>query len=113
MPKHESDNDKFYKEEILNKVPQHIKDAVDRRNKLANDAVEIMKNQFRTPTDLSTMSLEDQASTLTLHFIGFMVKPKGISDELYNKCVKAFSEHRGKCEWEKAAVLGVLKGEKK
>lgn len=115
MPKQEfgseSDRDDFYREEMLTNSLKENKDYIDSRDKLAEDAVEALKNQFRTPKDLSGMSIEDQSNLLSLHFIGYFAKPTGITDELYNKCIEAFNSHRGKVEWEQEAILKVLKGE--
>jgi len=70
-------------------------------------------NQLKTPRDISKLSLEEQASIITLFFIGYIVKPIGISDELLKKCGETFDKNRGKVEWEEAAVLTILKESKK
>jgi hypothetical protein len=68
-----------------------------------------IEKQLRTPRDISNDSLEKQANTLTLAFIGFIAIPTGISKELLEKCCEAFNNNRGQVEWEEEAVLKVLK----
>jgi len=62
--------------------------------------------------DISNLDLNTKAEVLTLHFIGYIDKPTGISDELYQRCSNAFIANRGQFEWEYDAVYGVLKLEK-
>lgn len=71
--------------------------------------VEDLKRYLSTPKDISLFSLEEQANVLTLHFIGYLAKPIGIDDNKYKKCLEAFSNSRGKIEWESEAVLNVLR----
>jgi len=72
-----------------------------------------LKKYLAIPKDLTDASIDDKAGILTLHFIGYVAKPKGISDDVYKKCVEAFNSHRGKMEWEEAAVKKVLEKETK
>ena len=75
--------------------------------------IDDLERALRTPRDLTNCVPEDQASILALHFIGYIAKPTGISDDLYRRCIQAFNDHRGKVEWEIEAILKVLKQEKK
>jgi hypothetical protein len=68
-----------------------------------------IEKQLRTPRDISNDSLEEQANTLTLAFIGFIAIPAGISKELLEKCCEAFNNNRGQFEWEMEAILKALK----
>ena len=62
-----------------------------------------------TPMDISKKSNYDKANTLALSFIGYVAKPIGISEELYQLCVKAFQEcTAGKIEREIEAIQKVL-----
>jgi hypothetical protein len=63
---------------------------------------------LRTPRDISSMTLEEQANIITLAFIGFNAMPTGITKELLEKCCEAFNNNRGQYEWEVEAVLKVL-----
>lgn len=72
------------------------------------DNIEELKRFMKTPRDISSMSNEDKTNHITLYFIGYLARPKGISDELLQECCNAFNNNRGKCEWEEAAVLKVL-----
>jgi len=74
-----------------------------------NNKVEDLEKYLRTPRDISNDSLEKQAITITLAFIGFIAIPTGISKELLEKCCEAFNNNRGQVEWEEEAVLKVLK----
>jgi len=76
------------------------------------EKLEKLEKQLRTPRDISKESLEDQANTLTLAFIGFIAVPTGISKELLEKCCEAFNNNRGQFEWEMDAILKVLKEDK-
>ena len=67
-----------------------------------------LKKFLATPRDISNKTNEEKAGVLTLHFIDYLAKPKGIDDKLYEKCVRAFNDNRGKIEWEIEAVLKVL-----
>ena len=61
------------------------------------------------PIDISKKTNDLKASTLALSFIGYVSKPTGISEELYQKCVKAFQECvAGKIEREIEAIQKVL-----
>ena len=73
------------------------------------DDIKDLEKQLRTPRDISKESLEKQAITITLAFIGFIAIPTGISKELLEKCCEAFNNNRGQVEWEEEAVLKVLK----
>lgn len=73
---------------------------------------DLMK-RLSTPRDISKMSLEEQASIITLSFIGYLARPVGISKELLEKCCEAFNNNRGKVEWEEEAILKVLKEDNK
>jgi hypothetical protein len=73
---------------------------------------EELEKQLRTPRDISNLSLEEQANTLTLAFIGFIAIPTGISKGLLEKCCEAFNNNRGQFEWEEEAILKVLKENK-
>jgi hypothetical protein len=70
--------------------------------------IEDLKKYLLTPKDISQDTNEQKATTLVLHFIGYVARPIGIDHELYKKCIQAFNEHRGKVEWEIEAVLKVL-----
>jgi hypothetical protein len=70
---------------------------------------EDLEKMMRTPVDISTLPLEERANILTLHFIGYLAKPNGINEKVYNNCMEAFSSKRGKVEWETEAVLNILK----
>lgn len=70
---------------------------------------EALEQHLGTPRDIINESLENQANILTLHFIGFIPKPIGISNDTYSKCLEAFSNNRGQFEWEMEAVLEILK----
>ena len=48
-----------------------------------------LEDYMRTPRDITNNTLEEKANTLTLHFIGFVSKPLGISEEVYEKCLEA------------------------
>lgn len=72
--------------------------------------VEDLKRFLAKPQDISQESNEEKAETLVLHFIGYLAKPIGIEDVLYQKCIKAFNDNRGKVETEIATVLKVLDG---
>jgi hypothetical protein len=65
-------------------------------------------NYLKIPKDISNLSLEEQANTLTLAFIGFIAIPIGISKGLLEKCCEAFNNNRGQFEWEEEAILKVL-----
>lgn len=73
-----------------------------------NINIEDIEKYLKTPRDLTNESIESQASILTIHFIGFIVKPKGISEDLYKKCLHAFNNNRGKTELEEKAIFDVL-----
>lgn len=62
-----------------------------------------------TPKDISKLPLEEQANIIALHFIGYLARPTGISEEVYLRCLVAFNAHRGKVEWESEAIAKVLK----
>jgi hypothetical protein len=68
-----------------------------------------LENYMRTPRDITEAPIEDKANILTLHFIGFIARPIGIEDKIYEKCLEAFSSNRGQFEWEMEAILEVLK----
>lgn len=72
--------------------------------KFMNDVEERMK----TPVDLSKATIEKKTDILTLHFIGYLVKPLGIEETLYKECLLAFCDNRGKYEWEAEAIRKVL-----
>jgi hypothetical protein len=74
-----------------------------------NNAKEDIEKFLRTPQDISKKTLEEQANTLTLAFIGYLAIPTGISKELLEKCCEAFNNNRGKFEWEEEAILTILK----
>ena len=67
-----------------------------------------LRKYLKTPKDIAYESNENKASTLALHFIGYIAKPIGISDKLYKKCLEAFNNNRGKCELEIEAILKIL-----
>jgi len=71
-----------------------------------------LEDYMRTPRDISEASIKDKANILTLHFIGFIAKPIGISDTIYEKCLESFNDNRGQLEWEMEAILEVLKENK-
>jgi len=69
---------------------------------------------LKTPVDLTKVSNVKIAEILTLHFIGYLAKPIGISEELYLKCLESFNNNnRGKVERETEVVLMVLNEDKK
>ena len=70
-----------------------------------------LKNFLSTPKNLEGESLETKALALTLHFIGGLPKPYGLTDGIYERCLEAFNANRGKFEWEEAAVYKALKGD--
>ena len=90
--------------QILKKEREMNKQEMDKR---VDDLIEHLKK----PRDLSNASLEDKAGILTLHFIGYVAKPIGVSDAVYKKALEAFNNNRGKVEWEEAAVLKALQEE--
>lgn len=67
-----------------------------------------LKRFMSTPRDLSKATNKSKAEILTLHFIGFVAKPTGISQRIYLLCLEAFNSNRGKTELEIEAVLRVL-----
>jgi len=84
---------------------EHLATYEERNNKIIED----VEKQLKTPIDISNLSLEEQADIITLSFIGYIARPTGISKELLEKCLEAFSNNRGKVEREKEAILKVLK----
>ena len=73
---------------------------------------EDIKKFMATPVDISQENDFKKSSTLALHFIGYLAKPIGISEELYQKCLQAFNNNRGKTETEAKAIFDVLTEEK-
>jgi len=66
------------------------------------------------PIDISQKDNNMKASTLALSFIGYVAKPVGISEELYQKCVEAFRNcNAGKIEKEIEAIQKVLEENEK
>ena len=74
--------------------------------------MESIRKYMATPRNITNDTLEEQASIMTLHFIGYIAKPIGIPEELYKECLSAFNNHRGKVEWEEESVLKVLQNYK-
>ena len=83
-------------------------DNIEDQNQMEKELLKYLS----TPKDLTNSSPEEQAGILALHFIGYVARPIGIPEDVYQKCIQAFSSHRGKIEWETDAILEVLKQEK-
>ena len=66
---------------------------------------------LKTPKDWNKLDINAKADTLALSFIGMVARPKNIPRDVLKKCIKAFSNNRGKFEKEIAAILEVLKNE--
>jgi hypothetical protein len=99
-------NDKDFKE-FLTSVDQLVKQTKE------NDTKKKMEEEFNqyllTPKDITSCSFKEKATILTLHFIGYLVKPIGIEEDLYKLCLLAFCENRGKIEIEENSVYTVIK----
>jgi len=73
------------------------------------ELMEAIMSAMSTPKDISEKSNYDKANILALSFIGYVTKPVGISEEIYQKCVKAFQDcTAGKIEREIDAIKLVL-----
>ncbi len=78
-----------------------------------DDRIENLKKFLSAPKDISKSTNLEKASTLALHFIGYIARPVGIDEELYNDCLNAFCNHRGKFEWEEKAIYDTLQENEK
>lgn len=73
-----------------------------------NEVEKRLNKFFNESVDLTNTDNSHKASMLTLHFIGYIAKPTGITEDVYLKCLDAFNSHRGKFQWEEKAILDVL-----
>ena len=73
-----------------------------------NIDIEGLTKFLLTPQDSTKMPDEIFATSLTLSFIGMIVRPKNIDPELLQKCWEAFNANRGKTEIEIEKVKEVI-----
>ena len=80
-----------------------LEDASDK------ELMDAISSAIGTPRDISCKNNYEKANILALSFIGYVAKPVGISEEIYEKCVKAFQNcTAGKIEKEIEAIQQAL-----
>lgn len=90
---------------VTDKELQEVRERIAEKKK---KQLEDVKKQLRTPFDVTGKTPHEKASLLCLSFIGYVARPKGLTEQEIRVAVDAFNNNRGKIEWEIEAVEKAL-----